>query len=291
MCVIENKIKSIPSIEQLKKYEYKLKKKNIFGKGILTGLKETLNIEELDGWDFLSYKEIANSILEIRNKNLNMQYSDYVKQYAKDVICLNYIFEMKLENSNGKYIYTDPDLEEIRFSDILIKLKGSEFVEKINSCLKDMNDELMVNGDWSEPIAEFSFNNKKPTVTVVYKELKDNELNSEYGRLGVQIEGNAFRIYGGGSKLGINNEDEVYSRLSECNYLDSKFKDKIHTNGDTTRMRKDYCKYGGKPSDEYCHVYQYWNLEKNDYDDLVKKIITQIKIAKLKIEEGFTFKK
>lgn len=66
--------------------------------------------------------------------------------------------------------------------------------------------------------------------------------------------------------------------------MDSNFKDKIYVNGDTTRIRKDYCKYGGKPTDKYCHVYQYWNFYKSDYDDLIE-------IARLKIEEGFSFKK
>ncbi|MCO7151759.1 PD-(D/E)XK nuclease family protein [Vagococcus lutrae] len=289
--VIENKIKSMPTIEQLEKYENQLKKNHHFGNGVLTGLKETLNIEELHNWHFLSYKEIANRILEIKDKNSEMRYTEYIEQYAQDIICLDYIFENKFEESKDKYVYVDSDLEEIRFSDILIKMKGSEFVDTLNNCLKDMNDELVVDGYWSVPIAEFSFNNKKPTVTIVYKELKENKVSNEYGRIGVQIEGNQFRIYGGGSKFGINNEDEVYLRLNKYNYLDSKFKEKIRANGYVTRMRKDYCKYGGKSSDDYCHIYQYWNIEKDDYDELVTEIITQIKIAKLKIGDGLTFKK
>lgn len=55
-----------------------------------------------------------------------------------------------------------------------------------------MQNKLIVKGDWSIPIAEFSFNNKKPTITVVYKELKDSNLDNEYGRLRNQIEGDAF---------------------------------------------------------------------------------------------------
>lgn len=63
--IIENKIKSIPTKEQLMRYEKKLGKKNLTITGILTGLYASLDIQELGKWSFLSYQEIAKRIMNI----------------------------------------------------------------------------------------------------------------------------------------------------------------------------------------------------------------------------------
>lgn len=60
--IIENKIKSIPTKEQLMRYEEELGKQNLTITGILTGLYASLDIKDLGKWSFLSYQEIAKRI-------------------------------------------------------------------------------------------------------------------------------------------------------------------------------------------------------------------------------------
>lgn len=282
--VVENKIKSIPGADQLRKYQANLDKNHKFGGGVLTGLSETLSLECLDGWLFLSYEEIGKRILEIHQKNNNQSYADIIKQYANDILQLSFLIQNEIRRTKNTYVYTATELEEIRFADIFIKLKGSEFVKKINEELvrsKHFTDF----GHWRKPTAEFSFNNKKPTITIVYKELvSGTDSSEEYGRLGVQIEGDAFRIYGGGSKFGINLEEDVLEAMKKVGYLVNDFDKTVPY----TRMKKDHCGYR---NNDYCYLYQYWNITKRNYAFLIQEILEQLEIAKEKIEGGFTFKK
>ena len=53
--VIENKLKSIPTEEQLKNYKAGVRKWEIWKDGVLTGIKKPL-FEMPDGWSFLSHR-------------------------------------------------------------------------------------------------------------------------------------------------------------------------------------------------------------------------------------------
>lgn len=133
--IIENKIKSIPTKEQLIRYEEELGKQNLTITGILTGLYASLDIHDLGKWSFLSYQEIAKRIMNIQKQHATMDFADYIKQYAEDIEVLYDLFQSKMEQNKGKYIIGDKDLEKIRYSDIYVKLKGSEFMEEINKRL------------------------------------------------------------------------------------------------------------------------------------------------------------
>lgn len=77
--IIENKIKSIPTKEQLMRYEEELGKQNLKITGILTGLYASLDIQELGKWSFLSYQEIAKRIMNIQKLYVTMDFADYIK--------------------------------------------------------------------------------------------------------------------------------------------------------------------------------------------------------------------
>ena len=100
--IIENKIKSIPTKEQLIRYEEDLGKKELPIKGILTGLYASLDIKELGKWSFLSYQEIAKRIMTILELHATMDFADYIKQYAEDIEVLYDLFQSKMEQNKGK---------------------------------------------------------------------------------------------------------------------------------------------------------------------------------------------
>ena len=281
--IIENKIKSIPTKEQLMRYEEELGKQDLTITGILTGLYASLDIQELEKWSFLSYQEIATRIMNIQELHATMDFTNYIKQYAEDIEVLYDLFQSKMEQNKGKYIIGDKDLEKIRYSDIYVKLKGSEFMEEINKRLT-----FEAYKDWAKPVCGLRFNHKKPTLSIVFSQRIDGDPAKEIGMIGVQIEGDQFRIYGGASQEGNYHEETVINKLYDCNYFKKNFSEEIAKQGRTSKMRNNYCKYG-KVAAKYCHCYQYWKIEDFSYDAIIDELIKQMKIAEEKIKNSLTF--
>lgn len=281
--IIENKIKSIPTKEQLMRYEEELGKQDLTITGILTGLYASLDIQDLGTWTFLSYQEIAKRIMNIQKQHATMDFADYIKQYAEDIEVLYDLFQSKMEQNKGKYIIGDNDLEKIRYSDIYVKLKGSEFMEEINKRLNFENYK-----EWAKPVCGLSFNHKKPTLSIVFSQRIDGDPTKEIGMIGVQIEGDQFRIYGGASQEGNYQEKVVIEKLYECDYFKRNFAEEIEKQNRTSKMRKNYCKYG-KVEYKYYHCYQHWTIEDFSYDAIIDELIKQMKIAEEKIKNGLTF--
>ena len=281
--IIENKIKSIPTKEQLKRYEEKIGKQHLTITGILTGLYASLDIKELGKWSFLSYQEIANRIMNIQELHATMDFADYIYQYAEDIEVLYNLFQSKMKQNKGKYIIRDEDLEKIRYSDIYVKLKGSEFMEEINKRLT-----FEAYKDWAKPVCGLSFNHKKPTLSIVFSQRIDEDPTKEIGMIGVQIEGDQFRIYGGASQEGNYEEETVINKLYDCDYFKRNFAEEIAKQNRTSKMKNNYCKYG-KVVDKYCHCYQHWEIEDFNYDAIIDDLMKQMKIAEEKIKGGLTF--
>ena len=293
--VIENKLKAVPSLQQLKNYQEKCTtKKQKFGGGLLTGVKSTLDLPDSKEWNFISYEEISRRIDKINGETKDIAYIDIIEQYTMDILNISKLMKTKLENTKGEYIFQDDYLEEIRFADIFAKLKGSELVNRINERLSKEGKRFKDYKKWRSPIAELSFNNKKPTITIVYKEIEEfGDEETELGRLGVQIEGNQFRIYGGGTKQdlqeNIKSMKTIEDMMFKSKYLDNNFKENIKKKDLKTPMKKKFCSYGQKSNSVYYHLYQYWNITEIKYDLIIDNIFNQLDIAKELIESGFTF--
>ena len=221
--------------------------------------------------------------MNIQEVHATMDFVDYIKQYAEDIEVLYDLFQSKMEQNKGKYIIGDKDLEKIRYSDIYVKLKGSEFMEEINKRLT-----FEAYKDWAKPVCGLSFNHKKPTLSIVFSQRIDGDPTKEIGMIGVQIEGDQFRIYGGASQEGNYYEKEVIEKLYDCDYFKRNFAEEISKQGRTSKMRNNYCKYGNIAA-KYCHCYQYWKIEDFSYDVIIDELIKQMRIAEEKIKNGLTF--
>lgn len=297
--IIENKIKAIPNIQQLKKYQEKCtNKKQKFGGGLLTGVISTLDLSDSKEWSFISYEEISRRIDKINRENKDMAYSDIIEQYSKDILNISNLMKTRIDNTVDEYIFQAEDLEKIRFADIFLKFKGSEFVNRINERLAEEGDRFKDYGKWKSPIAELSFNNKKSTITIVYKEIKQTKEDNknkeiEIGRMGVQLEGKEFRIYGGGRKQYPQNNEKslgiIKNKMLESKYLDENFKENIKKRNLESTMKIDFRSYGKESNSDYYHPYQYWIITDFNYDSIIDNIFDQLDIAKELIESGFTF--
>lgn len=317
--VIENKLKSLPTTEQLTKYEKDFKptfKNEIFVGGILTGIEENLLKQKcLENWKFLSYEKISERIKKI-HASLKSCTDDDEKQenisrilgiidmYQSDLHNISELLTESLEETQGKYItkVKNRELQDVRMDDIFLKLHAERVAQEIKGKIEDEKEDL-TSVRWGMPQVDVSFNHKKATITIIYKEQDYDEhgkLQKEIGRLGVQLEGNQFRIYGGPSNSNSKlKKPEILAKEFEekkwfKQVMDSKLCDK------TTKMRLKegsiaFCKYETR---DYTHLYQHWNIEswKDNSECSVGEIYGEVKETLKKAkqiidsDETFTFK-
>lgn len=293
--IIENKIKSIPTLEQLEKYQIKVG--DNFEKGIITGIINTL--ENTNGWEFLSYSEIAeriNSILKKLN-DINAFTKEILLQYINDMNNINDLVvglnKPDLYQWDGEKI-----LEDIKFNDIFKKFQGCKLAKEIVKKINNDKRKFVIESDWEicDPIV--TFNHKNTTITTVYKSLTKE--GKEKGRIGIQIEGKQFRIYGGPSisSSSLRNADVLYEKFIEIGFFDrvnviqKDNKSSKENNVQLTikdhksSMTKKYCKY---QTETYTHIYQYWDIEDKDIKILSDQVINNLEIIKDIIKNGFRF--
>ena len=313
--VVENKIKAIADKSQLIRYQNKRTHSFEFDEGILTGLIENKSIGigegNLTGWTFLSYADIADNIKSILEENLDSEYGIFISQYVKDLNNIQFLIDeaFKRKDNKDKYVYFDKHLSNIRFSDVFLKLKATEFAnrikDEIDNHVCDLNLDMQ---GWSGPYGDVSFSNGTQIITFVYREMKPDikeyekyNLNtkSEYGRIGVQIQRDQFRIYGGSSSSERKNSERTFDKLVDVGYLCSTisaFKVKLNKENEENKKNKEdkKNKESGTKMEKYCsygnHLYQYWNIPDQSYDYLINETIKQLKIAKGCIEKGLSFK-
>lgn len=309
--VVENKLKSIPTKEQLIGYEdvktvmedhTKSKKKVEFAKGTLTGIEPTLKLDKnLNRWEHLTYDKLAERIESIA-KDINTMDADtsmIIHEYICDIRNVCQVIKTALDDTKETYTWDSGKLEDVKLGDLFLKLNGCKLRDYINDCIENNSSKLR-DDNWGLPTAECSFNNKKPTITVTYKqeiiEVRKNgkREKKEIGRIGVQIEGDQFRVYGGPSieNSALKNHEKLYKFFYEKGW----FYDVVppnkevpgRINGMDTKMkgghgcRGKYCKYVTK---EYTHIYQYWNLESYDFKSISDAVIEKLEGAKTIIKE------
>ena len=183
--VVENKLKSLPTTEQLTKYEKAFKptfKNEIFAGGILTGIEENLLKQKcLENWKFLSYEKISERIKEIcaslkpctdddKQENIS-RILDIIDMYQSDLHNISELLAESLEETQGKYItkVKDRELQDVRMDDIFLKLHAERVAQEIKGKLDDEKEDL-TSARWGMPEVDVSFNHKKATITIIYKE-------------------------------------------------------------------------------------------------------------------------
>ena len=83
--VIENKLKSIATEEQLIKYKTSVEKWRTWKGGVLTGIRKPL-FDLPDGWFFLFYRQVAERIMVIAQKSSKDNIKNHIetiRQYCK----------------------------------------------------------------------------------------------------------------------------------------------------------------------------------------------------------------
>lgn len=254
--VIENKIKSIPTKEQLKKYKDDLD--GNFGGGILTGIKPTLELE--NDWKFLSYEDISKGIRKKISEKKNVIYKDLILDYCDFVESISELVKNALdsEKSKGKLVYDCEELESIRMADVYKKFKAEDFLDFFN---KNYAKDLKV-GDYELDLST-GFSHSDAMIDVF---LKKGDFS-----IGVEIQNGAFqRIVE--KKC---DPDKIFEEYLSTGWFETYSGKKIF--GKDTSQKGKFCKFDKKNGVYF--VYQYYNITDTDYDSLSKAIFDDIKKA------------
>ena len=201
--VIENKFKSIPTKEQLLRYQKEIEdsKKEVFGEGILTGIIEPSFIHdpELKAWTFMSYKQIGEEIVKVANSGIETDpfQKDVIVSYGRLIQDLYDLLMDRIRSADSRWILNDQDLVELRIEDIYSKLIASQLVEYLKKHLsipRTIGDyELVIQSGYGQggAIADVRYAIIDEALKEKYrKPIKDIY---KWNCLGIQIEGDKYR--------------------------------------------------------------------------------------------------
>lgn len=245
--VIENKLKSYPTTEQLLKYQDCFKDRN--ATFILLSLAS--NFELSDGWTYISYENLAESLSKITDfKN---SYDEFlIKDYVNVVTALSNAFP---KSSTEMYDFYEPnELDKIGLKDIYVKYRTSEFVDYIKQRLN--RDDLYIG---------CSFHNKKGTIDIV-KQLCTLGVN-----IGIQIEGNQYRHFMIIPDVENDLREKIAKEVADKGYW-------FNNTGkpDKSKIYKDFCGYAPTFIYRYFQINKYFN--NLSYEEIIGQIEKDVKI-------------
>ena len=297
--VIENKIKSLQSEDQLKKYTEDLSG-YVLLQGVFTGIKNALNEDTLtlphknapektSSWEFLDYETIAQNIRAVteacaeQENGVIFRHKAQIEEYCTIIGIIYRFLNAAVKSTANRWNLfpdeeTDRDLKVLRLKDVFLKLKGADFLRYIEQrraeldalCPKDLGFSLQLGQ---------SFHNGKSTLDIRFDNRQEN--CDDYLRIGVQIEGNQYRLMAeqGGGHTG----KEVFERF-KGGWFDADFNCKKTRSlfGKPTKMEKAYCKYDGHNRREpYMFVYQYYIIDSScTYETLLESILSDLRRAR-----------
>lgn len=225
LAVIENKVKSIPTLEQLAKYNDKIIKK--FGETepqrILLSLTES--IIKIDGWQYVSYQSICDGLLKEcfqsnfsgYSKELINDYANFVQAlitlaniWKEDVVDNNTFLldyndrESKNEGENQEDVVSNngqsinvsnkySDAKELRIHDLYGKYRTAILKEKLEVRLKD---EGLLEHPTLSITPQIAYSNSQPILEVMIKGIGEPEnkpQNLDAEAFFISIQGNQYR--------------------------------------------------------------------------------------------------
>ncbi len=270
--VIENKLKSIATIDQLIKYQNDVGKK--FKGGVLTGIKKP-DFDMPDGWSFLSFKDIIDGIKKINDETKTSLTQNIINQYIKDVCNIIKIVEFfekdtgdnfpKNTNAENSYIPLLKD-KGIRLWDLCQKHKASEFVEYLRneSKFKPLEEGCKKYGFELKFESGFSHS----TASIDAKFVRDKGKNKEIS-IGIQIQNGQYRKFA--VRRGHTNTEKVYEEFKVYEWFEEYDKSSKKIFNQNTCMKKDFCQFAPK-KDKYYFVNQHYKIKDYSFEKLTNNI-------------------
>lgn len=272
-CVVENKIKSLPTIEQLQRYAKNLDNATLLY-ATLTGLRDTLgNVEH---WQFCSSVDVAKGIRERAEASqapVVQQYKEQIEEYCRIIDNIYDLLGAALENEPDRLSFEhDASLDDmaIRLGDVYKKFKAATFLDYC----KGRQGEIGKPDCYEWDIAQ-GFSHSDALLDMCFSNKKDG--TGRYLRIGIQIQGYQYRRIAEMDRATAS-IDAVFNSLSGSWFDDTPVGSRDgKVFGHNTRMKKAYCSFNVKDSNdvEGSFVYQYYNLDRTN--NIYEALFTQIK--------------
>ena len=303
--IVENKLKSIPHIEQLEEYTEDAGDKDKMIEGVLTGICRPVIMDGKDmipvknkTWHFVSYESLSNKMKAIAHASPKEIIKDNIKlidEYLDNNRRVQTIVTGLIKNDSFTLVWQNEELNDddksaldnLGLADLINKLAGSSLVSYVN-------ERLTADGFDREFFYTYeSFHNKKPTLDFrLSNGAKFDKKECTFLGIGIQIEGNQYRRMIDRYRDYCSTE-AIFNEFVEKGFFAKSIekghnKEKIiqFPNDDgisrPTNMNKPFDKYGTT-----C-VYQYSTLSDEDlkFENLYKRIKKDILLSKILMEEN-----
>ena len=295
--LIENKVKSVPTSEQLEGYmnEVKYKKCKFI---LLTMTQDLQDLSKAVGWTVITYKDLSEKMPDQLN---DCYHSSLLKDYRDYVNNLQDIIEIYDKEKNYNSKPEDNRLkEELGIHDICGKRKAQTLYKKLCEACKNKNINIVsdINNLSDNNIyIGWGYTNSTPLIEVKFKPSKDVS-----DVVIIQIQGKQYRHAveffdkAIGDRISYDNKEHIPSDKG-LSYLKEHYSDILSLKGEKPQnypfdkyvfgqnKKRGYCKYcNGKPNangDISCFVYQWVEIPAiTSCDDLIQKILEDIENMK-----------
>lgn len=257
--IIENKLKSFPTKEQLEKYSNVINKKNEVASFILLSLAPK-SISLPEKWEYKNYDDLVSKMKEIFNKNfkyIDIYHEHLIQDYINVINLISTSFPEKNNEIYDLYEQKKQIIDDLQ--DIYIKYRTSELANYINKEIKK---------EYNWEINESFSATKKEGVVDVIRKIDENN------RFHIQIQGNQYS-YGFVYLEGKSTTDDIWKERIK---IANKLKDQGYWFVDTKNpQRKTKCEnfYRFKPD----FIYRQSNKEideKTTYKEIINRINNDI---------------
>ncbi len=155
--ILENKVKSIPSLSQLD--EYKGKSKEAGGRLLLSladefpGRDEVLSKISKD-WTLVNYNMLSEVLINLANGKYSDKLNDYqhtlIMDYSESIKALHNIQKDWCVKMESPFFLNDPQLKRLRIADVKDKMRFSQMSVLLHSSLKKLKgltDKIILDAD------------------------------------------------------------------------------------------------------------------------------------------------
>lgn len=152
--ILENKVKSIPSLSQLN--EYKGKSKEARGRLLLSladefPKKNELLSEILKDWTLVNYNMLSEVLINLANGKYSDKLNDYqhtlIMDYSESIKALHNIQKDWSVKMESPFFLNDPQLKRLRIADVKDKMRFSQMSVLLYSSLGDLTDKIILGAD------------------------------------------------------------------------------------------------------------------------------------------------
>lgn len=213
--IIENKVKSLPYLNQLEGYAAAIPDKSstaflllsLTEPYFLDKLSRTIQLRDGTIWAFLSYEELAEKLNSIQSQIAakNQYHGQILHDYILFIRGLNKIqllFELKSDDNDADFFGYYQEIERlshVRLHDFVHKLRYAQLAQGVARRLEQENfDVLIGSGSWQAGKAGQITVSSDMSRGTGFFDLKYilTEPNSPIGlsMIGIQLQGNAFRL-------------------------------------------------------------------------------------------------